>query len=485
MNLVASTSERSLLTCGLLRTPIGAWFGRMEIPGIAIAPVLWHADRQDPTLERLLTLSRPREVVERALVLSMTTMTSAVSAQATAPVESQAHPSPSRSAEAPGDASSSDRRIAEASPPNAGSDADTPAKITPLGYVEAYYAYNLNRPSNGITNFRGFDNRHNTFTLANAALGGNFESGSVGGRLILQIGSTPSTYYQSEPELAGASGANASGAALWKYLQEAFITYRAPIGRGLRFQLGLAASPIGLEVFAVKDNWNWSRSNLFFGLPYYHTGLRATYELTDELSATVGVFNGWNSVVDNNAQKSLQGSLTYKFKDQLSLQALYFGGVERPPGAPEGAPWRHHFDAFARYDASDWLSLAAEADYGWESNRVGVADWAAGALYARLNPIDRLYIAIRGDRFHENVAVANGASSAPLFFGGVQWVSSGTITLDVRPHDQASVRLEYRHDDASGPLYFKGAVEGGGSTAPYVVNASTQDTVLVGATTWF
>jgi hypothetical protein len=55
---------------------------------------------------------------------------------------------------------------------------------------------------------------------------------------------------------------------------------------------------------AVRDNWNWSRSNLFFGLPFYHTGVRATYALT-ELGITAGGYNGWNSVLDNNAEKSV------------------------------------------------------------------------------------------------------------------------------------------------------------------------------------
>jgi hypothetical protein len=38
------------------------------------------------------------------------------------------------------------------------------------GYVEALYQWNFNSPSNGITNYRGFDNRHNTFTVSNIAL---------------------------------------------------------------------------------------------------------------------------------------------------------------------------------------------------------------------------------------------------------------------------------------------------------------------------
>lgn len=360
-------------------------------------------------------------------------------------------------------------------------------KISPVGYVEGYYAYNFNRPSNGITNYRGFDNRHNTFSLTNAALGANWEAGPIGGRLTFQIGSTPSTYYLAEPALAGAGGANATSSELWKYLQEAYVTYKAPVGRGLLLQLGLCASPIGIEVFAVKDNWNYSRSNLFFGFPFYHTGLRATYAWTDELSTTVSVFNGWNSVVDNNEEKSVQANVTYKTGDKLLLQAVYFGGVERAAGSPEGPYWRHHFDAFGQFDASSWLSVAGEVDYGWEPNRFGSAKWVAGAAYARVRPIDRLYVAVRGDRFHEQLATrAAGASSSPIFWGGAEWVSSGTATLDFRPADRMSIRIEYRHDAAEAPLYFARNVRGDGTAAaPFVANARTQDTALVGATAWF
>lgn len=90
--------------------------------------------------------------------------------------------------------------------------------VTALGYVEAHYAYNTNRPSNRITAYRGFDNRHNTFTLSNVALGGSAEYGPLSGRAILQIGATPSSYYAAEPMLSGGGAAGATGPEVWKYL---------------------------------------------------------------------------------------------------------------------------------------------------------------------------------------------------------------------------------------------------------------------------
>jgi hypothetical protein len=357
--------------------------------------------------------------------------------------------------------------------------------VAPLGYVEGYYAYNFRRPSNGITHYRGFDNRHNTFSLTNAALGATLLTGPVSAKLVFQVGSMPSTYYLSEPRLPAAAGASGSGPELWKYLQEAWVAYKAPVGKGLLLQLGLVPSPLGIETFPVWANWSYSRSNLFFGLPFYHAGLRATYEWTSELSTTVGVFNGWNSVIDNNEEKSVQADLAYKKADLLTARIVYFGGIERPTGSPEGPYWRHHFDANAQIDATTWLSFAAQADVGWEPNRLGTHRWFAGALYARVKPVDRVYLALRGDRFYEHVATSAGRASTPLFWGGVEWVSSITGTIDVRPHESLSVRLEYRHDEAAGPLYFGRGVTGDGVSAPYVANERRQDTLLLGATAWF
>jgi hypothetical protein len=361
-------------------------------------------------------------------------------------------------------------------------------RVTPMGYIEAYYSWNFNRPVNNLTNYRAFDSRHNTFALSNAALGAAFETGPVGGKLMLQVGDQASSYYRFEPSVPGSSTVNPSGPELWKYIQEAYVTYKAPIGRGLTIKAGIEGSPIGLESFAVHENWAWSRSNLYFGLPYYHTGLRATYPVSDTVSASVAVLNGWNSVVDNNEAKSVEAHVTYRLPRKAMAQLLYMGGVERAASAPEGQYWRHQFDAIGELDVTTWLQLAAQADYGFEPNRFGTARWFAGAAAARAKALDWLYLAVRGDRFYEHQASNEaGQMSAPLFWNGVEWVSSFTATVDVRPHDNISFRLEFRHDQADGLLYFTGdTLTGDGSAkSPFLPNARRQETLLLGATAWF
>jgi hypothetical protein len=363
---------------------------------------------------------------------------------------------------------------------------ETPVgKFSIGGYVEANYSYNFNRPENGVTNYRGFDNRHNSFTLSNAVLDGQWEKSIVSGRVTLQVGHTPNTYYLAEPSSPGAAGAGSADASTWKYIQQAYVAAKAPVLKGLTFQLGIHLSPIGIEGMAIKDNWSWSRSNLFFGLPYYHTGLRATQQLTDKLSVAIEACNGWNSVVDNNPGKSITIQFLYGDPERLNFSVLYFGGPERPTGAPEGQPWRHLFDGWVQVRPVDRLWLAAQANSGFERNVFGTSWWAAGALSAQVRVASFLYLAARGDYFRERAASNANGAAANIFWPG-EWVAEGTGTVDVRPHDNISIRLEYRHDQADVNTYFAGKVRGDGSGKdPFVPNAKSQDTLTLGATAWF
>ena len=363
----------------------------------------------------------------------------------------------------------------------------TRATVTLAGYVEALYQWNFHNPSNGITNFRGFDTRHNTFTLSNVVLDATGVLGPVSVRLALQVGATPETYYLAEPDRGSAGGAGASNLDVWKFIQQAVVAWRAPLGRGLLLEAGVFLSPIGPEGMAVKDQWNWSRSNLFFGLPFYHTGMRASYGLTDTLTLSVAGYNGWNSVVDNNDEKSVSAALDYVVTDRVTFHALYFGGVERSPGSAErqgSTPWRHVLDSYLALYPRPWLSLMAHGNVGVEPNAFGTSWWAAGALYARVRLRPWLYLAARGDFFHETAARNASGTASSISWPG-RWVSSGTATLDARPHDNVSIRLEYRHDAAEGAMYFRGAVTSDAMTSAFVPNARSQDTLTLGVTTWF
>ena len=357
-----------------------------------------------------------------------------------------------------------------------------PAKITFGAYIETYYSLNFALPSNRITNLRGFDARDRTLTLSNVALSAKGEKGPLTAIAIVQVGSTPSTYYLAEPSLAGDATTPANDGAVWKYVQQATIAYAAPAE--LTIQAGLFPSPIGPEVIPIKDDWNWSRSDLFFGLPYYHTGVVISRPLGDGWTGLAHVYNGWNSVVDNNEYPSVATSLTYASKAVPAAQVMYFGGIERATNAPEGQPWRHLFDAYAQVAITDQLSVMAQGDGGFERNRFGTSGWLAGALYGKLAVTPDLYVAGRGDLFREWVASDATGTASSIFFP-TRWISSFTATCALQPIDTLSVRLELRHDQAATAVFYGGTVAGDGVTTPYLPDHRSRDTITLGATAWF
>ncbi|WP_053231837.1 outer membrane beta-barrel protein [Sandaracinus amylolyticus] len=364
-------------------------------------------------------------------------------------------------------------------------DEDSPEPFTIGGWVEAYYAFNFNEPSNGITDLRGFDNRHNSFNLSNVVLDAQWDWEGVNGRITLQWGSTPATYYLSEttgPSLG--SGVGAQSIELWQFVQQAFVGYRIPVGTGLNVQAGLFLHPIGVESMAVKDDWLYSRTNLFFGYPFYHTGFRISYEVIPGLGLNLWLVNGWNTVLDDNDEKTVIAHATFDLGERFTGAFSYTTGVERPDGAPEGRAWRHTFDLNGTVALTEWLALQGQATGGFEPNAFGTSGYAAGMLAVRVSVIEWLSFAARGDFFWERVASDASGTASPIFWP-VEWVSSATIGADVHPHDHVSLRLEYRHDEAAGDAYFAGEVIGNGTTEPFVRNAASQNTITVGATAWF
>lgn len=348
--------------------------------------------------------------------------------------------------------------------------------FTLWGSAELFYQWNFNNPSNGLTQFRAFDTRHNTFGIQNVVLGTRWDARHAYARLTLQAGLTPFTYYLAEPALGGSAGAGATGPAFWHFLQEAVVGWVFDDARRFKVAAGLFLSPIGPEAMNLKDDWFWSRSNLFYGLPFYHLGVAASLALTERWTVSAGVVNGWLNVVDNNPEKSITLKAAWASpREDFHLHVLYFGGVERPAGAPEGRGWRHLLDFVSTWQVNERVAMRFELNGGLEPTAFGLAGWAAAQLGIRLQLVPWLFLAGRGDVFFEETP----AGAAPIFFPSPE-VTSGTLTLEVRPLETVALRLEYRHDQAGAPMYFGGAVPADGRAT-----FALQDTLTLGVVAWF
>lgn len=303
-------------------------------------------------------------------------------------------------------------------------------------FLSLGYLSNLNQPSDQSIPLRYFDNRANTFAIDIAELvvqKAAAKAGEAGFRIDLTAGST----IPGKTQAAGLSiGSSAD-------LQQAFVTYIAPVGNGLKFDAGKFITHLGYEVIEGYDgfNDNYSRSLLFnYAIPFTHTGVKASYTVNSMVSLTGMVVNGWDNAIDNNKGKSIGLQLGLTPAPPVSIYLNYMGGPEK---TDTNNLIRHIADVVATVKVNDMLLLGANADFGSEQGASVVrpgddAKWSGVAGYARIGNPSRLSLGLRAETFKDE-------GGTRLGFGATR-VNEFTITPSYKFNNNFLVRLEGRYD---------------------------------------
>ena len=92
---------------------------------------------------------------------------------------------------------------------------------------------------------------------------------------------------------------------VWRNLFQAYGSYLAPVGSGLRIDFGKFASSLGNEGNYTKDQIAYSRAYSFSFLPFYHMGFRTNYNVTPKLNVGYELVNGSNQTEDFNGETLL------------------------------------------------------------------------------------------------------------------------------------------------------------------------------------
>ena len=304
------------------------------------------------------------------------------------------------------------------------------------GFVDAYYGYNFNHP--GVdTQLRNFDTKSSQFSLnlAKVVLEKKPISDSrLGFRTDLAFGPATVIVHASEP----------GGADVFKHIQQAYLSYLAPVGKGLQIDVGKFVTPNGAEVIETKDNWNYSRSLLFaLAIPYYHFGTRATYVFSDKFTLAGYLVNGWNNVVDNNTGKTLGLQAVVKPTAKLTLVGNYMAGPEQSGNNDD---WRHLFDTTVTYAVSGRVSLMANYDYGFDRFAGARVHWQGIAGYFRVQANKWLAFAPRFEWYDDHDGFTTGAP---------QTVKDFTITSEHKINNGLLTRFEYRKDFSDNHFFIK------------------------------
>jgi len=93
-------------------------------------------------------------------------------------------------------------------------------------------------------------------------------------------------------------------------IRQAYIALRMPVGNGIDWKLGVFDSIIGYESVEDPSNPNYTRSYGHSLEPQTHTGILASYRLSDALSVSAGIANTTGSSINSRAQDGSADTIT-------------------------------------------------------------------------------------------------------------------------------------------------------------------------------
>jgi hypothetical protein len=328
-------------------------------------------------------------------------------------------------------------------PPEPASDLAAFFKTTEIGgLLDAHFSWYTTKPE-GDASFRNFDTRHNQFRVSMAQIWiakAPLPDSRAGFKVKLSVGPATTMVQSLEP----------GSPAVLQNIEEGFVSYLAPIGKGLQFDVGKFVTQHGAEVIESKDNWNYSRSLLFaLAIPYYHSGVRATYSPHAKVTLMGTIVNGWNNVVENNGAKTFGAQVIYKPTPSLSVVQNYMTGPEQ---SDNNSDWRQLSDTIATVTVNPKLSVMFNYDYGTDVIAGVRTRWQGAAAYTRIQANKWMAFSPRFEWYEDPQGLTTGT---------VQTLKEVTGTFEVKPTDSFIWRLEYRTDlsDAAGFKTASGALK--------------------------
>jgi hypothetical protein len=252
-------------------------------------------------------------------------------------------------------------------------------------------------------------------------------------------------------------------------IQQAYAILRAPVGNGLDFKVGVFDSIIGYESHDTPNNPNYTHSYATGWEPRTHTGVLATYQLSEALGIAGGVADTMGPGINERtpraeSAKTYMGSIALTAPDSfgwLAGSTLYAGAVDGFGGNVQEDQTDYYVGATLNTPATK-LKIGAAFDYVSDLSVPGqpAVDFGSGHSWAG-------YLSFQATEKLSLHARAEYADTWPGLYNGALW---GTKQIDVLAltgslqYDlwkNVLTRLEFRWDHvASGGDAFGGETAG-------------------------
>jgi len=315
------------------------------------------------------------------------------------------------------------------------------SKIKVSGYLETYYSYDFNTPTdNNRPSFIYSHNRHNEVNLNLGFIKANYDSEKVRANVAIMAGTYSNANLSTEPGVL-------------KNIYEANAGLKLSNTANLWLDAGIFSSHIGFESAISKDCWVLTRDISSENTPYYETGAKLTYSTADgKLTATVLYLNGWQKIkrLDGNSKPAGGLQLTFKPALKLTLNYSNYVGTE---GVNAVRVTRVYHNFYAVAQLSDQFGLTAGFDYATQQKVKGLASKSevlSPVLIAQYKFDPKWAVAGRAEYYEDKdgVFIATGTPNGFKTMGY-------SLNLDYSPISNAVVRLEGKVYDSKDKIFVR------------------------------
>lgn len=313
--------------------------------------------------------------------------------------------------------------------------------LTVTGYVAASYTHFDTTPA-----LRQFDTTQNGFTFNQAALTVSYLPASGAGAAVTLIGGSDAQIIRNG-ELSG-STTSAQFDVLNAYAQYA----TGPV----TVMAGKFSTLAGAEVVSPVANSEISRSMLFTLMePISHTGVRAAYAVSDALTLTGGVNNGFNyTSTPTGTSKTVELGASGTPNKMFSYSAAFYSG-QTPlfGGSTNGTA--QLLDLVGTINATDALNFVANVDVlskdGYKGPGTGKGKATGLALYANYAVSDLIGLSARGEYIDDKDGIVSGMN------GTSNKLKELSLAVNVMPSKNMKFTAEVRQDKADVAMFTKGS----------------------------
>lgn len=233
-------------------------------------------------------------------------------------------------------------------------------------YLSTYYAYYTEDNKSRFVKHPTMAARNNQFGLNMAMVSLSYKSKKIRSNISLHYGDI----------------AESTWPAQYNLIQEA--NAGVELIKNLWFDAGVFRSHIGLESTQPRENITSSMTLANVYEPYYFSGAKLTYLVSQKLSLQLNAFNSFASIVETNKNKLIGSSIVYAPNNYLNLTYNFITGDDSPDTS-KLKHQRYYHNIYVTYQKRK-ISLGVEFNYGVQeySKLVGLTSYETANMNSSL-----------------------------------------------------------------------------------------------------